>query len=105
MHISNIIFIISYLRIAQVTRGAATKVAKIGAVRKSIARVLTVFNQTRKSKLRETYVGAKVLPKELRVKKTRAIRLRLTKEQTAKKTLKQTKKDNNFPQRIYAVRA
>ncbi len=67
--------------------------------------MLTVFNQTRKAKLRETYAGAKVLPKELRAKKTRAIRRRLTKEQAAAKTLKQSKKDHNFPQRIYAVKA
>jgi large subunit ribosomal protein L35e len=36
------------LRVAKVANGAASKLAKIGVVRKSIARVLTVYNQTRK---------------------------------------------------------
>ena len=106
------------LRIAQVTGGAPAKLAKIGTIRKSIARVLTVTNQITKSKvniitcnmnnemnylsfkwcasylihllslnvckitqLREKFAGAKFVPIDLRVKKTRAIRRRLTKEQ------------------------
>ena len=72
-------------------------------VRKSIARVLTVYNQTTKAKLREKFADG-VLPRDLRAKKTRAIRRRLTKEQLEKKTEKQTKKDNYFPARKYAVR-
>jgi ribosomal protein L29 len=40
------------LRIAQVTGGAPAKLAKIGTIRKSIARVLTVTNQITKSKVR-----------------------------------------------------
>jgi ribosomal protein L29 len=39
------------LRIAQVTGGAPAKLAKIGSIRKSIARVLTVTNQITKSKV------------------------------------------------------
>ena len=39
------------LRIAQVNGGAAAKLAKIGEVRKSIARVLTVSNQLQKAKV------------------------------------------------------
>ena len=53
---------------------AAAKLAKIGVVRKSIARVLTVYNQTQKAKLREAYAGKKFLPKDLRPKQTRALR-------------------------------
>mmetsp|Transcript_120313 Transcript_120313/g.236437 ORF Transcript_120313/g.236437 Transcript_120313/m.236437 type:complete len:125 (-) Transcript_120313:133-507(-) len=93
------------LRIAQVTGGAPARLAKIGTIRKSIARVLTVTNQITKSKLREKFAGEKFLPIDLRQKKTRAIRRRLTKEQVAKKTVKQTKKDAYFPKRVYAVRA
>ncbi|KAJ1426609.1 ribosomal L29 protein-domain-containing protein [Ochromonadaceae sp. CCMP2298] len=94
------------LRIAQVTGGAPAKLAKIGVIRKSIARVLTVTNQITKSKLREKYAGeGKFMPIDLREKKTRAIRRRLTKEQLAKKTVKQAKKEAYFPQRVYAVKA
>ena len=48
-------------------------------VRKSIARVLTVMNQKARQNLREYYKGKKFLPLDLRTKKTRAIRRRLTK--------------------------
>ena len=40
------------LRVAQVTHGAPAKIAKIGQVRKSIARILTVTNQITKDKVR-----------------------------------------------------
>ena len=48
-------------------------------MRKSIARVLTVINQKTRANLRELYKGKKFQPLDLRVKKTRAIRRRLTK--------------------------
>ena len=48
-------------------------------VRKSIARVLTVMNQKQRQNLREFYKSKKYLPLDLRPKKTRAIRRRLTK--------------------------
>ena len=93
------------LRVAKVTGGAQSKLAKIGVVRKSIARVLTVYNQTQKSKLREVYKDHALLPKDLRQKKTRAIRRQLTDEQKAKRTAKQIKKATNFPLRKFAVKA
>jgi large subunit ribosomal protein L35e len=71
------------LRVSKVMGGAATKVSKIGVVRKNIARVLTVYNQNMKAKLRELYQNEKFVPIELRAKKTRAIRRRLTKEQVS----------------------
>jgi large subunit ribosomal protein L35e len=80
-----------------VTGGAAAKLAKIHVVRKDIARVLTVYHQTQKAKvragsstntprlmrpqLREASVNVKFVPVDLRPKKTRAIRRALTKEQ------------------------
>jgi large subunit ribosomal protein L35e len=48
-------------------------------VRKSIARVLTVINQKARKNTREYYKDKKFLPLDLRPKKTRAIRRRLTK--------------------------
>lgn len=50
-------------------------------VRLSIAQVLTVISQTQKAHLREVYSKKKFLPLDLRPKKTRAIRKRLTKHQ------------------------
>ena len=50
-------------------------------VRLSIAQVLTVLSQNQKAALRAAYKKAKLLPLDLRPKKTRAIRRRLTKHQ------------------------
>lgn len=50
-------------------------------VRLSIAQVLTVISQTQKATLREAYSKKKYMPLDLRPKKTRAIRRRLTKHQ------------------------
>ena len=96
---------LAQLRVAKVTGGAASKLAKIGVVRKSIARVLTVYNQTQKAKLREAYAGKKFLPKDLRPKQTRALRRALSPAERSRKTLKQRKREQNFPPRKYAVLA
>lgn len=75
-------------------------------MRKAIARVLTVINQTQKANLRSFYIKeGKLMPLDLRVKKTRAIRRRLTKEQLNKKTQKGIKKLAHFPMRKYAIKA
>ena len=99
---------LSTLRTTQKKPGnsGGARVAKIGTVRKDIARVLTVMNQDTKSKLRAHYSakGGK-LPIDLRVKATRAIRKRLTPAQAAKKTVKAAKVASNFPMRKYAVKA
>ncbi|CAI0412474.1 unnamed protein product [Linum tenue] len=50
-------------------------------VRLSIAQVLTAISQTQKSVLREAYKNKKFLPLDLRPKKARAIRRRLSKHQ------------------------
>ena len=50
-------------------------------VRLSIAQVLTVISQKQKAALREVYKNKKFMPLDLRPKKTRAIRRRLTKHQ------------------------
>merc|ERR1719440_1115201 len=96
---------LAQLRVAKVTGGAASKLAKIKVVRKSIAQVLTVINQTQKAQLRTFYKGKDLVPLDLRFKKTRAIRKGLTKEQKALKTEKQEKKEKHFPLRKYAVKA
>jgi len=96
---------LSSLRVAQVTQGTPAKLAKIGEVRKSIARVLTVYNQARKASLRQEFKKAKYLPLDLRPKLTRALRRRLTPSQAAKTTLRQRKRNAYFPQRKFAVKA
>ncbi|XP_058380016.1 large ribosomal subunit protein uL29 isoform X1 [Diceros bicornis minor] len=74
-------------------------------VRKSIARVLTVINQTQKENLRKFYKGKKYKPLDLRPKKTRAMRRRLNKHEENLKTKKQQRKERLYPLRKYAVKA
>ena len=74
-------------------------------VRKSVAQVLTVINQTQKAKLREFYKGKDLKPLYQRFKKTRAIRRALTKKEKSLNTTKQMKKEKHFPLRKYAVKA
>lgn len=84
------------LRVQKTTGGAPSKLTKMfvpftflcliqsqysvhsNVVRKSIARVLTVMNHKSRQNLREYYKNKKYLPLDLRPKKTRAIRRRLT---------------------------
>lgn len=114
------------LRVAKVTGNSASKLAKIGVVRKDIARVLTVYNQLQKNavspapavqqkwhavackcrcahslcaipralplspflgQLREAYGTKKYVPTDLRPKRTRAIRRRLSKREVRESTL------------------
>ncbi|KAJ8464823.1 hypothetical protein OPV22_027375 [Ensete ventricosum] len=67
----------------KVTDGAPNKLSKIKVMRLSIARVLTVISQKQKAKLREAYKKKRHIPLDLRPKRTRAIRCRLTKHQAA----------------------
>ena len=93
------------LHVAKVTDGAASKIAKIKSVRKSIARVLTVHNTQQKVGLRKACAKAKYMPKDLRSKKTRAMRRALTKSERTKKTHKQKRTAAAFPTIKYAIKA
>ncbi|KAK1271609.1 60S ribosomal protein L35 [Acorus gramineus] len=96
---------LALLRVAKVTGGAPNKLSKIKVVRTSIAQVLTVISQKQKSALREVYKNKKFVPLDLRPKKTRAIRRRLTKHQLSLKTEREKKKEKYFPVRKYAIKA
>ena len=73
-------------------------------LRKSIARVLTIVNAKQRAQLRLFYKGKKYTPLDLRPKKTRAIRRRLS-EKDASRVLEKTKKrQQHFPQRTFAVK-
>merc|ERR1719277_1245528 len=96
---------LAQLRVAKVAGGAASKLAKIKIVRKSIARILTVYNQKQKSEARKQYSGKKYVPLDLRPKKTRALRRALKVEQKTAKTAKEKTRSSNFPMRRFAVTA
>ncbi|KIJ57013.1 hypothetical protein M422DRAFT_62886 [Sphaerobolus stellatus SS14] len=93
------------LRVQKIAGGSAAKLTKINTVRKSIARVLTIITQKQRQNLQEFYKGKKYLPLDLRHKKTRAIRRRLTPHERSLVTEKQHKKNIHFATRKYAVKA
>merc|ERR1711865_188917 len=77
---------LAQLRVSKVSgQGGPSKLAKISVVRKSIARVLTVYNQTNRARLQKAYANRKYKPLDMRFKKTRAIRHRLTTDQKTPK--------------------
>lgn len=90
------------LKVQKLTRPA---VPKIGAVRKDIARVLTVINAAQRENVRAFYAGKKFIPKDLRAKKTRALRRALSKEDAARLTVKARKQQLAFPKKVYAIKA
>ena len=113
------------IRFTRVSGTAVSKLSKIKTLRKEIARVLTIIRENKKnevvSKLLErksqelkdgkeeevtkTIKNLKVkhLPIDLRAKRTRAMRKRLTKFENNLLTLKQLKRRLNFPKRKFAV--
>jgi large subunit ribosomal protein L35e len=95
---------LSELHVAKVTDGAASKVARIHGVRKSIARVLTIYNTQQKAGMRELYKNAKFLPIDLRAKKTRAKRRELTARQQSKVTRKAFCKSVGCPAKKFVIK-
>ena len=109
------------LKVSKVASGVASKLAKIRVVRKAIARILTFLNHKRRATVKNAFRNRKEIrayneangtkfstgkvPKELRPRKTRALRRRLTKKEAGKKLLKTLKREWNFPQRNYALKA
>lgn len=93
------------LRVAKVTGGTASKLAKIRIFRRDIARILTVMSHNQRENLRKFYKGKKFKPSDLRPKLTRAKRKDLTKHEKAIKTRKQRRRSTFYPKRLYAVKA
>eukprot|EP00108_Taenia_solium_P003762 TsM_000061400 transcript=TsM_000061400 gene=TsM_000061400 len=92
-------------RLFRITRGAASKLRKIRVLRKSIARIYTVMNQAAKLRQREAYRKKRYVPKDLRPKKTRAIRRRLSKRERSKHSEKTLRKMRSYPTRQFAIMA
>ncbi|CAF1568723.1 unnamed protein product [Adineta ricciae] len=89
------------LRVGKVTgSGGAQKLGKIRNVRKSIAHVLIVRNQTTKEELRKLYHGKKYKPKDLRRRKTRALRRLLSPKERAVQLKKTQRRQWAFPKHM-----
>lgn len=78
---------------------------RIHTVRKNIARVLTIINLNQRESVRAFYADKKYQPKDLRAKKTRALRRALSAEDRKRETAKARKARIAFPQRKFAIQA
>eukprot|EP01064_Diplonema_japonicum_P028819 TRINITY_DN451_c0_g1_i1.p1 TRINITY_DN451_c0_g1~~TRINITY_DN451_c0_g1_i1.p1 ORF type:complete len:124 (+),score=31.49 TRINITY_DN451_c0_g1_i1:65-436(+) len=94
---------LSELRVAQVTGGPASKVAKIKTTRKSVAKVLTVLNNNQRTALRKLYRGKKFAPVDIKRKQTRAKRRALTYAERSAVTARTARFQAAYPQRRFAL--
>lgn len=95
---------LSQLRVNQSVAGTASKLSKIGTMRKNIARILTVLNQTERANLRKFYAGKKYTPKSLRPKLTKSRRQALKPVERNKKLRRTIRREAKYPKRVYAVK-
>ena len=96
---------LSQLRVAQVMSNTASKVGKIGTMRKNIARILTVMNQKERVNLRKLYTDEKtVMPKSLRPKLTHKRRLALKTNEARRRSRSQMRAAAKYPKRVFAVK-
>merc|ERR1712083_622407 len=93
------------LRVSKVAAAPQVKLAKVRAVRKNIAKVLTVLNEKRRQEAKDAFAKKKYTPYDLRLKKTRAFRRKMTQFERTRTTLRQQKKADNSKLRKYAVAA
>merc|ERR1711981_291006 len=93
------------LRVSKVAAAPQVKLAKVRAVRKNIAKVLTVLNEKRRAEAREAFGKKKHTPYDLRQKKTRAFRRKMSKFERTRMTNRAQKKHDNSKLRKYAVAA
>ena len=113
------------IRFTKVSGTAVAKLSKIKVLRKQIARVLTILRENKKveviknlrtkttkeekdgkeEELKTTIKNLKMkhIPLDLRPKRTRAMRRRMTKFERKLVTLRQLKRKLNFPMRKFAV--
>ena len=113
------------IRFTKVTGTAVSKLSKIKPLRKQIARILTIIRENKKSEVisklltketkevvdgKEATVSKTIknlkmkhLPLDLRPKKTRALRRKMTKFESKLLTLKLFKRKLSFPMRKFAV--
>merc|ERR1712195_94883 len=93
------------LRVSKVAAAPQVKLAKVRSVRKNIAKILTVLNEKRRAEAKDAFAKKRYTPYDLRLKKTRAFRRKMTKSELSKTTKRQQKKADNSKVRKYAVAA
>ena len=93
------------MRVSKVSSQPQVKLTKIRQVRKNIAKVLTVLSEKRIDAARNEFKKKKYTPVDLRQKKNRAYRRRLSPFEQKKMTVRGQKKADNSKLRKYALAA
>lgn len=84
---------------------ANIKSGEIRRVRKCIARALTIATESARAAAKEEWAGKAHIPKDLRERKTRALRRQLKPEEANARRARTIRKLRAFPKKLYAVRA
>merc|ERR1712110_943185 len=83
---------------------ASLRVSKVAAAPQvKLAKVLTVLNEKARAKARDGFKKKRYTPYDLRQKKTRAFRRKMTRFERTRTTKRQQKKADNSEVRKYAV--
>ncbi|OMJ07549.1 60S ribosomal protein L35 [Smittium culicis] len=92
------------LKVQNVGGAGSASGLKVREMRKNVARVLTVISQTERKKALEAAKGKRI-PLDLRFKRTRAIRRRMSLSDRNVKTVKEQKRRLHRSRRQYAIKA
>ena len=93
------------LRVSKVSSQPQVKLTKIRMIRKNIAKCMTVLSEKRIDAARNEFKKKKYTPVDLRQKKNRAYRRKLSPFEKAKKTVRGQKRADNLKLRKYALAA
>ena len=93
------------MRVSKVSSQPQVKLTKIKQVRKNIAKVLTVLSEKRIDAAKTEFKKKRYTPVDLRQKKNRAFRRRLTPFEAKKQTTRGAKKAATNKVRKYALAA
>lgn len=91
-----------YQRFLQQRYSHTAERADVTLARKNIARCKYVMKERQIKMAVEEFKGSKYLPKELRPKLNKALRMRLTRDQRNKKTLSQRIHKSKYPKKVFA---
>ena len=93
------------MRVSKVSSQPQVKLTKIKQVRKNIAKVLTVLSEKRIDAAKTEFKKKRYTPVDLRQKKNRAFRRRLTPFERKQRTTREKKRAANSKVRKYALAA
>ena len=93
------------LRVAKISSSPQVKLTQIRQVRKNIAKVLTVLSEKRIDAARTEFKKKRYTPVDLRVKKNRDFRRKLSTFESKRMTLRAQKRADNLKMRKYALAA